>query len=594
MKQNISDLMKRIQSVTYIPKYSDGKAYVKDGVVELDFQISPKDAVNAIAANWQSILSVKAVYTITRAVSFIDMPILSCDVDSANGVLTITASGADLSEEFFIGTQSANVVLCISDGNNEVTSGYVPMVPSHPYNEIWYTSTDGSPVVPSAVDVFGANIVSNSYVGSRGVIKFDGPVTSVGDSAFKECSTLATIELPELVTEIGTSALHNCKSLVSISISANVTSIGSLGTMSNLEAIYIQDLSAWCRIDRADVSFKSGVRMYVKGEELTQLVIPSDVTEVKQYAFARLSNLTNVMIHDKVMSVGDYAFAYCSNLSEVTIGDGATSIGSNAFYNCSNLSEVTIGKGVTLIRSQAFVNCSNLLTIYCRAEVPPSIYHRVGYGQVTRVFPENTGMKIYVPESSYSAYRSYTSYKSDENSPQNWSVYKSYIVSYDYGYEPEPQPVTEGNKIYYTTTDGKPMTVYKPESVNAQILSNTYENGVGEITCVEDITEIDNSAFKECKNLETITFPSTVTKYGIYVMSSCSSLKEIYIKSTTPPAIYYQYAQIGSFPFSSSVTIYVPREAYEVYTQYTGWADMSYNQMNWSQHKSQLQPYDFE
>lgn len=188
----------------------------------------------------------------------------------------------------------------------------------------------------------------------------------------------------------------------------------------------------------------------------------------------------------------------------------------------------------------------------------------------------------------------YTSYKNDENSPQNWSEHKSYIVPYDYGYEPEPLPVLEGNTIYYTTTDGNPITVYGPESVNAQILSNTYENGIGMITCVEDITEIEGCVFRDCKNLETITFPSTITKYGKYAIYSCSSLKEIYIKSTTPPAIYYQYARIGSFPFSSDVTIYIPREAYDVYTQYTGWVDMSYNSKNWSQHKSQLQPYDFE
>ena len=129
MRQNLSDMMNHIQSVTYIPKYSDGKACVKDGVVELDFQISPKDAVKDIAANWQSVLSVKAVYTITRAVSFIDMPVLSLESDQTNGIISIVASADNLSEEFFIGNQSASVVLCISDGNNEVTSGYTPMVP---------------------------------------------------------------------------------------------------------------------------------------------------------------------------------------------------------------------------------------------------------------------------------------------------------------------------------------------------------------------------------------------------------------------------------------------------------------------------------
>ena len=139
MKQNISDLMKRIQSVTYIPKYSDGKATMTknvdikngtadNGIAEFDFQISPKDAVADIATNWQSILSMKAVYTQTRAVSFVDLPILSCEADVSNGVITITASGENLSEEFFAGTQEASVALYLSDGNSSVTSNYINML----------------------------------------------------------------------------------------------------------------------------------------------------------------------------------------------------------------------------------------------------------------------------------------------------------------------------------------------------------------------------------------------------------------------------------------------------------------------------------
>lgn len=311
--------------------------------------------------------------------------------------------------------------------------------------------------------------------------------------------------------------------------------------------------------------------------------------------FYNKSTLTSVTIGNSVTNIGNDTFYKCSSLTSIEIPNSVTSIGERAFNNCSKLSEVTIGEGVTSISKEAFTSCPKLSTIYCKALIPPSIYYEVSYyGSETCVFSKNTNMKIYVPKSSYSTYRNYTSYKNDETSPQNWSVYQSYILSYDYGYVPEPLPTSEENKIYYTTTDNKPITLYRQESINAQILSNTYENGVGVITCNEDITEIEYFAFRDCKNLETITFPSTITRYGQYVIYNCSSLKYIYIKSTTPPEVYYQYAQIGSFPFSSNVTIYVPREAYEVYNQYTDWGDMSYYQMNWSQYKSQLQPYDFE
>ena len=132
MKEDIAKLLARIQSVSYIPTYDDGKATVKyngsTSQVTLDFEISPKDAVAELAKVWQSAVSVKAVYTQTRAVSFIELPITKFEVDTENGVISITASGENLSAEFFAGTQSASVRLSISDGNNSVTSDYVPMV----------------------------------------------------------------------------------------------------------------------------------------------------------------------------------------------------------------------------------------------------------------------------------------------------------------------------------------------------------------------------------------------------------------------------------------------------------------------------------
>ena len=97
---DIDDIVSMTQSVTYIPKYSDGRIRVKDDVVELDFQILPKSSVSRVAENWQSILSLKAIYTITRAVTFVDMPILSCAADETNGVITITSSTENLNIDY--------------------------------------------------------------------------------------------------------------------------------------------------------------------------------------------------------------------------------------------------------------------------------------------------------------------------------------------------------------------------------------------------------------------------------------------------------------------------------------------------------------
>ena len=95
-----------------------------------------------------------------------------------------------------------------------------------PNNEIWYTSTDGKIVTPHSDNVFGANIVSNTYENGKGVIKFDAPVTSIGEMAFYFCESLTSITIPDGVTSIGEIAFYYCESLTSITIPDSVTSIG--------------------------------------------------------------------------------------------------------------------------------------------------------------------------------------------------------------------------------------------------------------------------------------------------------------------------------------------------------------------------------
>jgi hypothetical protein len=85
-----------------------------------------------------------------------------------------------------------------------------------PNNEIWYTSSDENVVTPYATDVFGANIVSNTYENGKGVITFDGDITSIGESAFADCSGLTSITIPNRVTTIRREAFSGCSSLNSI------------------------------------------------------------------------------------------------------------------------------------------------------------------------------------------------------------------------------------------------------------------------------------------------------------------------------------------------------------------------------------------
>ena len=131
VEDKVSELLARIQSVSYIPEYTDGKVLVErmgqSSSGSFSFRISPKDCVPALANVWGSALSCEAVYTKTRAVSLTKLTVTEFEGDAENGIITVKFSGEGLSEEFFAGTQEASVALVISDGNNSVVSEYIPM-----------------------------------------------------------------------------------------------------------------------------------------------------------------------------------------------------------------------------------------------------------------------------------------------------------------------------------------------------------------------------------------------------------------------------------------------------------------------------------
>ena len=109
-----------------------------------------------------------------------------------------------------------------------LTDGSVLKIPRHTIqnNEIWYTSSDGKIVDPFNRNSFGVNILSNEYKNGRGVITFDGNITTIGEMAFFVCKTLTSVTIPKSVTSIKEHALGICSALTEITIPDSVTEIG--------------------------------------------------------------------------------------------------------------------------------------------------------------------------------------------------------------------------------------------------------------------------------------------------------------------------------------------------------------------------------
>ena len=204
----------------------------------------------------------------------------------------------------------------------------------------------------------------------------DYSVTSIGERAFYQCSSLTSITLPEGVTSIGVYAFYYCSSLTSITIPESVTSIGSdaFCGCSKISKVYISSIEAWCNIDYGvydtNLFYDNGLynywaKLYLDGEHVTELIIPNTVTEIKPYTFANYEGLTAITIPESVTSIEERAFWYCSNLTSINIPEDSKLkfLGRYAFCGCSSLTDISIPKNVTDIRSYAFYGCSSLTSI---------------------------------------------------------------------------------------------------------------------------------------------------------------------------------------------------------------------------------------
>ena len=149
--------------------------------------------------------------------------------------------------------------------------------------------------------------------------KIDGkPVTSIGDGAFYNCTSLTSITIPNSITSIGKNSFITCWSLTNINVASGNNYFSSKdGILFNKD--------------------KTTLIRYPEGSKRTVYSIPSTVRNIGEDAFS-YSNLTSITIPDRVTSIGSWAFTYCDSLTSITIPSSVTNIGDFAFYHCYNLS----------------------------------------------------------------------------------------------------------------------------------------------------------------------------------------------------------------------------------------------------------------
>jgi|GEM_PF-2449110 len=432
------------------------------------------------------------------------------------------------------------------------------------------------------------NYSSSSYVpwGSyRSYIKIvniSNSVTSIGDYAFYNCTSLKSVTIPDSVTSIGDSAFEftgyynnsdnwidnvlyignhlicvsptksgscivkngtltiaasaffDCDGLTSVTISDSVTTIGNyafawcnhltnVSIPANVKNIGFSPFAGCYKIKQIDVDKHNA---YFSTDEYGVLY---NKNKTHLICFPCGSELTEYNIPNSVTNIGQSAFSSCgptflssrgNSLQNIVIPNSVTSIGYSAFRYCDSLTSVTIGNSVTSIGNYAFENCDSLTSVTIGNSVT-AIGNSAfcGCDSLTSVTIPDSVTRI--DTHAFSACESLTSITVSASNKYYSS--DSYGVLFNKGKTKLIQYPIGNTRTSYLVPDSV-TTIGSSAFLDCESLTS--------VTIGNSVTAIDWYAFCDCTSLTSVTIPDSVTTIGYRAFDDCDSLKDVYYTGT--------------------------------------------------------------
>lgn len=307
-----------------------------------------------------------------------------------------------------------------------------------------YNGTDAALAVPAEID------------GKK--------VSRIGDSAFGECESIQSVEVPDGVVSLMDYAFASCKNLESITLPESVTYIG-------------------------EHAFSSCGR-------LETVKIPDNIKNIGWDTFAGCTSLISVQLPKKLETIAMGAFRGCKAITAVTLPEGTRQIGEAAFKSCSSLQNISLPKSLKEIAQSAFESCSRLKNVsYAGSKAARRNVKVTAEGNETLL---GAGVRYQ------------NSDKISTFAPKAKAVIKSGKDSY--------KVLAKVSTIAFLKTTRKDSSLVVPENVEIDgivydveaIASGAFADNkkVSKITIKGDISKIGSNAFRGCSKLKTTVIKS--------------------------------------------------------------------------------------
>ena len=432
---------------------------------------------------------------------------------------------------------------------------------------VYYSRAVKSVNIPDTVTSIGMNAFSYTAIESV-VIK--NTVTSIGSSAFYGCASLqsAVFEEGSPIKSMPGSLFANCSSLTTVVIPSTVTSIGSsfLSGCSSLESFTIPNGVTSIQMS---TFMKTGLK---------SIFIPAAVTSLGQQAFDGASNLESITFHaNSVLSSINGTALRNTGLTEFTFPETGKQISFSAtqglFNGCVNLKKVTLSSGVISNFGQLFINCPSIEEVVLAEDGPFMMedgfyYNKEGYpnedtpakstlykalstpaeftipasvktiGQYA--FSGNTTLKKLIIPNTITAIGSYTldsCYGVEEiifeNEGNTMTAIANYAMQHCTSLTKLVLPdsvATIGNSAFFDCTSLSDVTMNGVTYIGSGAFRKTGIKSIdlSNVATLDVINRTDGGNFRECVNLETVTFgASKATTVPGNIFYGCTSLKSV-------------------------------------------------------------------